>query len=47
MEELLRRWHTGEMTSEQAIGQILLLLKELDTRVGNLEKEDTSEPASK
>ncbi len=37
LEELVRRWQTGELTIEQAIGQMLLLLKELDAQVRKLE----------
>lgn len=36
-EELLRRWQIGDMTVEQAIGQIFLLLKDLFERVSKLE----------
>ena len=39
MEELVRRWQTGELLTEQAIGQILLLLKELDARLAKLERQ--------
>lgn len=38
LEELIRRWQTGDLTTEQAIGQILLLLKELARRVSELEQ---------
>ena len=33
IEELIARWKREELTIEQAIGQILLLLKEQDRRL--------------
>jgi hypothetical protein len=33
IDELIARWKREELTLEQAIGQILLLLKELDRRM--------------
>ena len=37
-EELVRRWQTGELTVEQAIGQLLQLFMELAARVRELER---------
>ncbi len=37
LEEIIRRWGHHKLTEEQAIGQILLLLKELFERVERLE----------
>ena len=37
LQEVVRRWGRGQLTPEQAIGQILLLLVELDKRVQELE----------
>lgn len=38
LETVLKKWGTGELTTEQAIGQILLLLTSLNNRIGALEK---------
>lgn len=38
MEALLTKWERGTITTEQAIGQMLLLIQEVSQRVGNLEK---------
>jgi hypothetical protein len=38
LDEIMKRWHKGELTAEQAIGQILQMLQTLNQRVGNLEK---------
>jgi hypothetical protein len=38
MGSLLNKWERGTITTEQAIGQILLLIQGLSQRVGNLEK---------
>ena len=45
LQELIRRWGRGQLTPEQAIGQILLLLSELDKRLQELERG--REPPSK
>ena len=37
LEGVLRRWEVGKLTTEQAIGQLLLLLRQLDERVQELE----------
>jgi len=36
--DVVKRWERGKLTTEQAIGQLLLLLQELSNRVGILEK---------
>lgn len=38
LDEVMKRWRKGEMTAEQAIGQILQLLQTVSQRVGNLER---------
>lgn len=38
MDSILNKWERGTITTEQAIGQILLLIQGLSQRVGNLEK---------
>ena len=37
LQELIRRWGREQLTTEQAVGQILLLLAELHERVQKLE----------
>lgn len=37
LEELIRKWGRGELSVEQAIGQILLHLQRLEQRVGTPE----------
>lgn len=37
LETLIRKWGLGELTTEQAIGQILLILQKLTRRVEALE----------
>ena len=38
LETLIRKWGLGELTTEQAIGQILLILQEWIRRVEALEE---------
>jgi hypothetical protein len=38
LQDVISRWEREELTTEQAIGQILLLLKELSERLGDLER---------
>jgi hypothetical protein len=38
LEEVIRLWELEKLTTEQAIGQILLLIKERDKRLRELEK---------
>jgi hypothetical protein len=38
MEGVIRAWGCGELTTEQAIGQILLLLQELEERLRSIER---------
>jgi len=38
LETLIRKWGLGELTAEQAIGQILLILRDLLRRVEALEE---------
>jgi len=38
LEELIRLWRQEKLTPEQAIGQILLLLRELQRRLQELEQ---------
>ena len=37
LDGVLRLWEVGKLTTEQAIGQILLLVRQLDERVQELE----------
>ena len=37
LDEVIRRWDVGKLTTEQAIGQILLLIRERDERLQELE----------
>jgi len=37
LEELLRRWFTHDITPEQAIGQILQIIQEIERRLKELE----------
>lgn len=37
LDEVIKRWRKGELTAEQAIGQILQMIQSLSQRVGNLE----------
>ncbi|MFQ6014821.1 MAG: hypothetical protein ACE5NP_05200 [Anaerolineae bacterium] len=42
LEELIRKWARGELTVEQAIGQILLIIQTLEGRISKVEgKEGT------
>lgn len=38
LEDVIKKWEHGKLTTEQAIGQMLLLLQALSQRVGALEK---------
>jgi hypothetical protein len=38
LEEIIKRWGHGNLTTEQAIGQILLVVQSLSRRVGKLEQ---------
>ena len=38
MEGVIRAWGGGELTTEQAIGQILMLLHELEERLRSIER---------
>ena len=37
LDEVMKRWRKGELTAEQAIGQVLQMIQNLSQRVGNLE----------
>ena len=37
LDTMLKKWEREELTTEQAIGQILLLLQRISQRVGRLE----------
>ncbi len=39
LQEVIRRWERGKLTTEQAIGQILLLILELEWQVQELERQ--------
>jgi hypothetical protein len=38
LEEVIKRWERDELTAEQAIGQLFLLVQELSARVGKVEQ---------
>lgn len=38
-EEITRRWKRGELTPEQAIGQLLQSVERLNERLGKVEKK--------
>jgi len=42
LDGVLLAWRGGTITTEQAVGQILLLLQEMDKRLNELEKLTTS-----
>ncbi|WP_420631680.1 hypothetical protein [Candidatus Leptofilum sp.] len=39
LDQLLRLWSAEKLTNEQAIGQILLQIKALTKRIGDLDEE--------
>ncbi len=41
LQGVIKAWELGKITTEQAIGQILLLLLELNQRVGELERRQS------
>ncbi|MEM7332871.1 MAG: hypothetical protein AAF490_12355 [Chloroflexota bacterium] len=47
LEEISRKWRKGTLTSEQAIGQLLQVVVELNGRVGVVEKKLVNGSASK
>ncbi len=38
LNEVIKRWTRGDMTTEQVVGQTLLILQDMARRVGTLEK---------
>jgi exonuclease VII small subunit len=38
LEEIMKRWQKGELTTEQAVGQILQVMQNVSQRLGNLER---------
>lgn len=38
VDEAIKRWGRGDLTAEQAIGQLFQLLQDLGIRVGSLEQ---------
>lgn len=38
LEEVIKRWTRGDMTTEQVVGQTLLIIQDIARRVGTLEK---------
>lgn len=38
LEEVMNRWRRGQLTTEQAIGQILQIVHEINQRIGKIEK---------
>ncbi len=43
LEEIIRRWQQGRLTTEQAVGQILLLLRGFEARLRELERRSAAE----
>ncbi|MFO7539984.1 MAG: hypothetical protein R6X32_18245 [Chloroflexota bacterium] len=41
IDDVITRWAKSELTAEQAIGQILLILQSLSRRMGKVEKRLT------
>jgi hypothetical protein len=39
LDGVLRLWQVGRLTTEQAIGQILLLIRQMDERLKELERD--------
>lgn len=39
LEIVLQKWEKGELSTEQTVGQTLLLMQELSERVGKLERK--------
>ena len=37
LETIIREWKNGKLTTEQAVGQVLLLIQEMQKRVAELE----------
>jgi hypothetical protein len=46
LDGILRLWEVGRLTTEQAIGQILLLIRQMDTRLQELESLADAQRAS-
>ncbi len=38
LDEVIKRWTRGDMTTEQVVGQALLIMQDIARRVGSLEK---------
>jgi hypothetical protein len=38
LDEVIKRWTRGDMTTEQVLGQALLIVQDIARRVGKLEK---------
>lgn len=38
LDEVIKRWTRGDMTTEQVVGQTLLIVQDIARRVGTLEK---------
>lgn len=38
LDEVIKRWTRGNMTTEQVVGQTLLIMQDVARRVGTLEK---------
>lgn len=44
LEHIILDWKTDRLTTEQAVGQILLLLQQMEQRLGNIETKLTTPP---
>ncbi|MBK8906209.1 MAG: hypothetical protein IPM53_33835 [Anaerolineaceae bacterium] len=38
LDEVVKRWTRGDLTTEQVVGQTLLIIQDIARRVGTLEK---------
>lgn len=47
LEGVILAWKKGLLTTEQAIGQILLLLQEFDRRLNRLEERNGPDPSAR
>lgn len=46
LDTVLKKWKSGDLTVEQAVGQILQLLEIMSYRIGMLEKRDVAQRPS-
>lgn len=46
LEHIILDWKTDRLTTEQAVGQILLLLQQVEQRLGSVEAKLTAPPTA-